>query len=87
MNNYVKIGNIYKVDDSVIDFKSYKNAKINLEHLKSIAKIVDLSIKSLSHYEIYGTAYECLGVLKYQQTIINGQISRCEKILKKKEKK
>lgn len=88
MINYQKIGNILKPveDENVVSLQAYKEAKVHLEHLRTIRKIMDLSIKSLTHYHVYTPAYETHWYLEGQKLIVEAYIKKFEKVVKKDKK-
>lgn len=90
-NKYVKVGNVYKEkslvnDDSVINLKDFKEAKIHLENLEHIKKILDLSLKGLKNFQAYTNAYETTFYLEGQKIFVEAYINKCKKILKKGKK-
>jgi hypothetical protein len=88
MLTYKKVGNILKLvnDENVVSLTDFKEAKLHLEHLKTIKKILELSIKSLSHYQAYTPAFETHWYLAGQLIIVETFIKKFEKVVKKDKK-
>ncbi len=85
MENYNKVGAVYKPveDDSVIDLKSYKEAKVHLENLEHISKVLDLATRGLNNFKVYTPAHDTILYLQGQQLMVDAYIKKCKKVLKK----
>lgn len=89
MEVYQKVGNVIKLmeDEKVVSLKDYKSAKVHLENLEHINKVLTLTIKSLTYRQAYKAAFETVLYCEGQQILVEAQIKKFKKILNKKEKK
>jgi hypothetical protein len=71
---------------SLSDHKQKKKAKIYLEHISIILKIINLSIKSLERFEMYSSVQEILITLRSQKLILNSHSAKINKFLREKER-
>lgn len=72
---------------SITNLKDYKKAKIVTKDLDVISHILDLSIRSLSVYNKYVPAKDCIRTLKEQKEIVDLHNKKYKKILEKKNEK
>lgn len=68
------------------NLNKYKNAKVHVENLESIYKIIDLSIRGLSIFEVYIPAACALSELRLQKMLITKCLNDQKKIIKNKGK-
>lgn len=71
---------------SLSEHKQKKKAKIYLEHIATILKIINLSIKGLERFEMYSPVQEILRTLRSQKLVLNSHSAKISKFLKEKEK-
>lgn len=69
------------------NLQDFKNAKIHIEHLESIHKILALALEGLSYYEAYLVASQAASTLKMYRDFAATQLKHQRKILKNKGKK
>lgn len=88
MEKYEKVGAILKLveDENVVSLKDYKEAKIHLENLNHIKKVLDLTVRGLVNFKVYTPAYESIYYLEGQLIMVNAYIKRYNKVLKKEKK-
>lgn len=91
MRQYFKVGNTYKLmsapDDNLHDLKSYKIAKMYLEHYEAILTVIKASIRGFEIFSAHQSAQECLYTLRAQNAIVQGRINKCKNIIASKGKK
>lgn len=68
------------------NLQKYKNAKVYVEHLADIHRIIDLAIKALSYYEAYHVASSTMSSLRAHKEFAAAQLNSQRKILKNKGK-
>lgn len=87
MIQYSKIGNIYKLKDPKLhNLTQYKYAKIHIEKLEAISKLINTALKGFELFQIYPSANEVVYTLRAQKTIVEGQINKFNMIIKNKGK-
>lgn len=75
------------MEHNTYDLQSYKEAKIVLPHLVMIAKILDLSERSLYTFQNYIPAIAVLKTIREQKQRVADFQRICESIIKNKGKK
>lgn len=84
---YEKAGAVLKlVEDNIVSIKEYKEAKVHLENLNHIKKVLDLTLRGLVNFKAYTPAYESIYYLEGQLIMVNAYIKRYNKVLKKEKK-
>lgn len=71
---------------SIKNFKNTKQLKLQVTHLKAILKVVDLSIKGLTTFEVYVPVHTILITLREQKRILEAHLKQITNILDDKGK-
>lgn len=66
------------------DLKKYREAKTILPHIEAILKVINLSIKSLSHFKSYLPVMRILVVMEEQKTLLEINQKKYAEIIKNK---
>lgn len=67
----------------LIPLKDYKIAKKFKEDSKEIMKVIDLSLKALSHFKYYTPVKKIINELTDQKSILQAHLNTAEKVLKR----
>lgn len=69
----------------VVSIKEYKLAKIVVDDLDKVIKIVDLTIQGLSYFKKYNPVAQIISSLQTNKTVLEINYQKYKKILDKKE--
>ena len=68
------------------DLKAYKKSKVYCEHLAQIIKVLNLTEKGLSHFQIYLPVQKILEVIKNEKRVLEIHYEKNKKIKETKGK-
>jgi len=85
---YEYVGSILKKKpmDDLHNFKNYKKAKVYVQHLEAILKVVDLSVKGLSLFEVYIPVHRILVVMKDERRFLESHLKEQQEIIRRRGK-
>lgn len=74
------------MSNDITRFKKYKKAKLCVEHLQAILKVIDLSIRGLSNFEVYVSVHRILNVMRDEKRFLEAHLKEQKSILESKGK-
>lgn len=69
----------------IISIKDYKLAKIVVDDLEKVIKVVDLTIQGLSYFKKYNPVAQIISSLQTNRTVLEINYQKYKRILDKKE--
>lgn len=70
----------------IISIKDYKLAKIVVDDLEKVIKVVDLTIQGLSYFKKYNPVAQIISSLQTNRTVLEINYQKYKRILDKKER-
>lgn len=69
---------------NVHNLKDYKKANVYVTHLQAILKVIDLSIRGLTMFEVYTPVGRILTNLKNEKIVLEAHLTEQKRILKER---
>lgn len=70
--------------NEISNFKKYKKAKVQVEHLEAILHALDLSMKAFKLFEVYTPVHNILSVMRTEKKILENYLKEQKDIISKK---
>lgn len=73
--------------NNLSDFKKYKKAKVQIEHLESILKALDLSLRAFKLFQVYTPVDRIVSVMQVEKKILENYLKEQKEVVNNKGKK